>query len=582
MKKKILWLMLSWLIVAALVLASCGEAAPGEQEEEEEEEEAGEDVPQYGGSISNFISWGTEIGSADPTAGLWPTVLYTCPVLEHLIRGDFEKYSPGGTNEFTFQIERDIPEEFCIGNLAESWDVARDSVTLHIRQGVYWAAEGKEDVMESRELTAEDVAWSLNRFFDSPAAGSGTRRTENGGWVDSIYAEGNDVIVETDGFNANWLFDIGKGYANLITAPEVAEAGADDWENLVGTGPFMIKEAVVGSHLTYERNPHYWDTTTINGVEYEVPFVDELVWPIIVDTSTQIAAVRTGKIDVHYSVHPEYKKTLSETCPELLFSTWPHCTMKCTSLRTDRPPFNNKEVRRAMMIAIDRETIMKAMFGEGDIYGWPIAPALTGSYTPRDELPPETQELFEYNPDKARQMLADAGYPNGITGVEIAVPIKEDHVETQTMVAAYWTDIGVETTVKPMEMAAFTAYSRSGEHDCLHLSPTNANPLTNFSTTMLPGVPGNYAYYDNPYFTELFNNAQQTVDPAERDVILKELAVIELDDVPYIPIAVEAFVTMWWPWVKNFYGGMEASAWNPSGFLAYAWIDQDLKEDMGF
>jgi len=578
MKKRILWLGLSFLLVAALVLTSCGEAVPGEQEEEEVA--VGE--PQYGGTVTNFLSWGGEATTADVTESLWPAPIFTSPVVDFLIIGDFEKYGPRGTDEFAFQIERDVPEEFCKGAVAESWEVASDRLTFHIRQGMYWAAEGKEHVMESRELTAEDVAWSLNRFLDSAAGGNGSKRTENDGWIDSIYAEGDKVVVETSSFNGNWLFEIGKGWSNSIYAPEVADAGASDWDNLVGTGPFMVKEYVIGLHVAYERNPIYWDTTIINGVEYEVPFVDELVWPIIPDESTQIAALRTGKIDVFYTVPPEYTDTLTQTSPELLRSPWPHVTMKFVALRCDRPPFNNKEVRRAMMIAIDREAIMRAVFDEGDIYGWPISAALTGAYTPRDELPTETAELFDFDPDKARQMLADEGYPDGITGVEIAAGTREqDQVDMATMVAAYWADIGVEATVKPMETTAYSAYMQSGEHDSYVSNASNANPLRTFATIFVPAT-GNRSYYDNPYFTELLREAEQTVDAVERDVLLKELAVIGLDDVPYIPIAVEAFVATWWPWVKNYYGEMEASAWNPAYLMAYAWIDQDLKEDMGF
>ena len=220
---------------------------------------------------------------------------------------------------------------------------------------------------------------------------------------------------------------------------------------------------------------------------------------------------------------------------------------------------------------------------KGDCYGWPVSAALTSVYTPRDELPPETQELFVYDADKARQMIIDAGYPNGIKGLEIVAPTREqDYVDMATMMAAYWADIGVEATVKPMEVTALTAYSRAGQHDVYMGNASNANPIRTFATNFLAGELANTAYYDNEYFIELLHEAEQTVDSAERNAILKELAVIGLDDVPYIPIAVEVFVATWWPWVKNYYGGMEASAWAPAYLMTYAWIDQDLKEEMGF
>jgi len=584
-KRKILWMLVSFLLVAALVLASCGEAVPGEQEEEEEEEEevpvAGE--PQYGGTLTHYMGWGCEATSADTCDAMWPTPMFTTPVLEFLIQGDFEKYGPRGTDEFPFTLERDIPEQFCKGTLAESWEVTADKLTFHIRPGVIWAAYGKEDVMEPRELTAEDVAWSLNRYFDSVGGGSGSKRTENGGWVDSVYDEGNKVIVETSSFNANWLFEVGKGVNNKIYAPEVVDAGASDWDNLVGTGPFMLKKYTTGSHLAYERNPNYWDTATINGKEYEIPFVDELIWPIIPDESTRIASLRTGKLDVWYCTPPEYTESLNKTSPELIRKSWPHCTIKYITLRCDREPTSNKEVRRALMIAVDREAVMEAVFKEGDIWSWPVNPGVAGVYTPIDELPPEAQELFEYDPDKARQMIIDAGYTNGITGLEIcAITRESDYVDMATMVAAYWTKIGVETTVRPMETSAHTAYVRSGEADCTTGCATNANQLITFRDKFLPGELGNRSYYDNPYFTAQLQEAEKTVDTAERNAILKELAVIALDDVPYIPIAVEAFNATWWPWVKNYYGEWEASSYGPGPIAARVWIDQVMKAEMGY
>ena len=603
MTKKILWMFLSFLLVAALVLPSCAKEEVVEEEEEEEEvvveeEEAEEEeeeepavgVPQYGGTVTNFIDWGSAATVADVTLGLWPTILYISPVCEYLISGDFEQYGPRGTGEYSFRIEREIPEQFCKGNLAESWEVTVDKLTFHIRQGVHWAAYGKEHVMESRELTAEDVAWSLNRYFDSAAAGNGTRRTENGGWVESIYTEGDTVVVELSAFNANWLVEIGKGWGNSIYAPEVAEAGASDWDNLVGTGPFIVKECATGSHLSYERNSHYWDKTTINGKEYEIPFVDELVWPFIPDQSTRIAALRTGAIDVSYAVPLEYTDTLKATSPELLTCRWPHTSMHGVALKCDREPTSNKEVRRALMIAIDREAIVRATLKEANMYGWPINQGAVSIFTPIDELPPETQELFEYDPDKARQMLADAGYPNGFDLGEIVVPSHfVTGIDMITMVAAYWGEIGVEVTPKPMDPAGTAAYRRSGDYICIEWGASNGSPLTTFRQSFFwgPGVSKptseeNSAYYHNPYLDTRYQEALQTVDTVERDAILKEIAVIALDDVPYIPIGAEVLMAYWWPWVKNYYGEMEASAWNPALFMAYAWIDQDLKAEMGY
>ena len=228
MNKKILWCWLSLLLVAALVLASCG---PKEEGVEKVEKKEG---PQYGGTITHYL-WGGEAANADQTTSLWPSQMYDSPVIEFLMVGDFAKYGPRGTGEFGFLLEGRTPENFLKGAVAESWEVSPDRIVFTIRKGVYWAAEGKEHVMARRELTADDVAFSLNRSLDSVGQGNGFYRTENGGFIDSIYAEGNTVVIETSSYNADWLWVLGLGWANAIFAPEVVDAGAADWDNLVGT-----------------------------------------------------------------------------------------------------------------------------------------------------------------------------------------------------------------------------------------------------------------------------------------------------------------------------------------------------------
>ena len=114
------------------------------------------------------------------------------------------------------------------------------------------------------------------------------------------------------------MYLVGYEDRSLISPPEMIAAGADTWENQVGTGPWMLKEYVVGSHMTYVRNPEYWDTTTIDGVEYQLPFIDELIWPIIPDQPSQIAARRTRALDFMMPVPNVYWHNLDQTAPELL------------------------------------------------------------------------------------------------------------------------------------------------------------------------------------------------------------------------------------------------------------------------
>ena len=279
----------------------------GSQSEQPEAMTASTGEPQYGGSLTLFY-WGGEAATADRTTGGWQTNQYTESVVETLADSDFEKYGPRGTGEFTVDVARAVPEKFLGPVLAESWEVTPKQITFQIRKGVMFAADGKPHVMQNREMTAEDVAYSLNRGIDGDGMGNGLYRTAKGGYIESIEATGPyTVVVKTSRFDATWL-NLIKWYDDVAVVPhEYVEAGANSFDNLVGTGPFMVDEYVVGSHAKYLRNPNYWGTTTINGKVYDdIPFIDELVMPIIPDESTRIASLRTGGIDLTFVVSTKY------------------------------------------------------------------------------------------------------------------------------------------------------------------------------------------------------------------------------------------------------------------------------------
>lgn len=347
----------------------------------------------------------------------------------------------------------------------------------------------------------------------------------------------------------------------------------------------MVKECVTGSHITYERNPNFWGTATINGVEYDdIPFIDELVHPIIPDESTRISNLRTGKIDVYYAVPVLYEDTLAEgRSSELLkknkLSSW----VSVVTFRTDREPFDDVAVRQALMTALDQEAILRAISGEGVSYTWPVSPELSSVHIPLDELSAATQGLFDYDPVEAKQMLDDAlGHTDGITGVEILVRADDALlVDMAEMVVAYWDAIGVETTLRPVEVTTFYAVIAAGEHDCTVGVESVANPFKTFRL-FVPGEWNNFALYDNEYFTAQLLEAEQMLNAVEQDAVLRELFEILVDEVVYIAVGAPYLLTYWWPWVNNYYGEFEVSCWSRSHLVAAAWIDQDLKDDMGY
>ncbi|GAI96021.1 unnamed protein product, partial [marine sediment metagenome] len=258
-----------------------------------------------------------------------------------LLLGDIEKYGPRGTNEYGFQAEQIALERFLGGSVAESWEWAGPlTLVFHIRQGVMWTGNAHIG-MEPRELTAHDVEFSINRIL-----GNFDEYGLTGfDYIDSVTATDRyTVVVELNKYSADWSFHFGYGWLMPIYSEETVEAGATDWQNQVGTGPFILMEFVEGSHAIYERNPNYWDTTIIDGVEYDLPFIDKLVFPVIVDDTTRIAALRAGDVDWHSNVPIMYSDTLTATSPELIQERYLESYTMMMSLMVNQKPFTDRNV----------------------------------------------------------------------------------------------------------------------------------------------------------------------------------------------------------------------------------------------
>ncbi|MDE0227486.1 MAG: ABC transporter substrate-binding protein [Spirochaetaceae bacterium] len=574
----------SFLVVAMLAAALALVALPlGATGAEETAMEAAPDgMPTHGGKLTMYY-WGGEANTADRTTGGWQTNQYTEAVVESLMDTDLERFGARGTGEYTVDVTRAVPEKFLGPVLATGWEVTAEQITFTIREGVMFAADGKDHVMESREMTADDVAFSLNRALDSRM---GSARVENGGYIESVEATGPyTVTVNTNGFNALWL-RLGKWSSSTgIVAPEYVEAGANSFDNLVATGPFIVDEYVVGSHARYLRNPNYWATTTIDGVVYDdIPFIDELVLPIIPDESTRIASLRTGGIDLNFVVSTSFEDTLERSAPELQKVKWVENWTPALALNQNNPILANKDVRRALMIGMDMETLVAGAWGYGTAYMF--SDSSTDLSMPLDTLPPSTQELFDYDPEKAKQMLADAGYPDGFK-VDLVYNLQwtgGTWGDMANIFASLWGEIGVELELRAMEPTAMMALFNSLEgYDIGVMTAPWNNPNTlGVIDQYTVGHGGNRANYENQYLTDRYREALKTVDTAEREATLRELVNILLDDVVTIPIGNKGQNVMWWPWVQNYYGELACGVWCLGRHIAPIWIDQNMKESMGY
>ena len=593
MKRKLLWIFLSCIMTLTLVAWSCGGGEPGEEEEEEEEEEE-QEAPQYGGTgmsaIAGDISYFDEVVGGNYGGHVYAST--TKLTHNELLQGDWTK-GPAGTNETEWINGGDNRMDMKTGCLADSWTIPElGTIVFHIREGVHW--QNKPPV-NGRLLTPEDIKFSLERAMTA-------------GYFAYFYAQmcrTLEITVDSDVRTVTCTVPIDQ-WVNLITlipdytsivSPEVVElyGGETDWHNAVGTGPFILSDFVSNSQVTFVKNPDYWETNPIGpGEGDQLPYLDKYKWVIMVDPSVREAAFRAGQIDVLAAINYNDARPIvtDPKMSEVEYVTYLPDGTTAMFFRTDLPesPFSKKEVRQAMMLAIDQPLIREQYWqGSGEILTWPLTPtkAYLDAYMPLDELPENVQALYGYDLEAAQALMDQAGYSEGFDCSVICwnTPTMIDILSVyQEMLA----DININMQLDIHDYTDYNNRTRARNHTAYEIMYcTDAGNGTYMKMIDFRG-PSSYnpSYIDENYDVPEIEDAYAEIiqyagtDEAAMMAIYKALMPWLLEQAYCIPSVVPEYYTLWWPWVKNYYGTYAVGYYNYGNSVKYRWMDQDLKNEM--
>lgn len=537
-------------------------------------------APQYGGTLEVGSVYTTlPVLSWDLADWNWKQAFDTGQVYEQLFVGDLSKARHrGGTHAFT--ADGWLPPDAVRGELAESW-LWKDKplrVEIKLRKGIMFPA--RPGVMAARELTAADVVFSYTR-----QAGSPKKLPDYFDHIAKVEAKDRHTVVfHFNTYNAEWDYRYGWGIYGGIVPKEVVDAGAGSWKNLNGTGPFQIADHIQGAATTFVRNAGYWDKDLLNGQPYKLPFIDRLVMRSIKDESTQHALLRSGKLDILEAVRWSAVDELKKSAPRLRWHRWLSTSGTFLSMRVDTKPFNDIRVRRALNMAVNKQEIVKAYYGgNAEILAYPMQPDYVGYYEPLDAMPASVKELFVYNPDKARKLLAEAGYPNGFSFKVQVCGCAPDHLDLLPLVAGYLAKVGVQLEIQTMEYGAFLSAMTSKTLAPGYFMNSGAvNPTTTLRKTFYTALPWNTSQYSDPEMDKRIDASLAERDEKKRQALLKALNREILDTAPHIWLPSPYIYSAWWPWVRNYGGELRASAFRPGPIYARIWIDQELKRKMGY
>jgi peptide/nickel transport system substrate-binding protein len=262
--------------------------------------------------------------------------------------------------------------------------------------------------------------------------------------------------------------------------------------------------------------------------------------------------------------------------------------------RVDLPesPFSIKEVRQAMMLAIDQPSIIEDYWqGEANLISWPITPtiAYTAAMPTLEELPEDVQALYGHDVAAAQALLATTPYPNGFDCSVICwdTPIMIDVLsQMQSMLA----DINIIMDLDVVDYSVYLSRTRARNHGAYEIMYTTPSGNGTYMKMINFRGPNSYnpSYIDVDYSVSEIEEAYAAMQPyvgidePAMMAINKELMPWLLEQAYVIPAPCANLTNMWWPWVKNYYGCIYVGYYNSYGTPKFVWIDEDLKEAMGY
>ena len=397
-------------------------------------------------------------------------------------------------------------------NLAESWEPVDDRTwEFRLRQGVTFH--------NGQSLTAHDVKFTFDRLRDPATRAAATILSA----VEAVeVVDDYTVRIRTAFPFAPILHHLAHPAASILDEDTVRAAGNDYGTRIVvGTGPFRFDGWVAGSHITLKRHDTWWGGTST---------LEEIVFRSIPDDTVRAIELETGGVDIAYMLDPISVSWLQDV-PGVHIHTVETFSSDFIIFNVQKEPLNDVRVRQAIHHAIDVDTLVDVLYeGQAVRAAGPLSPRIFGAHP---DLAP-----YAYDPDRARALLAEAGYPDGfrITLWTNEAPLRMQLAE---VVQENLRAVGITADIQVMEWGAFVHETGAGRHDMAILgwmvltgdADYGLYPLFHSSQQ---GAAGNRSFYSNPRVDELLERGRANSDPEVRLAAYREAQEIIRDEVPMV------------------------------------------------
>ena len=428
---------------------------------------------------------------------------------------------------------------------AESWETSEDGLTwtFHLRDGLKWS--------DGSDLTANDFVYSWKRVCDpmvaAPYAETVLSMVEGydkaiEGDLDAlqVVAQDDNTLAVTLNAPCSYFGSL-AAFATLSPVQEATvTANGDAWatsaETYISNGPFYVSEWVPGSYILMSKNPYYWNADAIK--------LDGIKWNLIEDSNAAYSAYQTGEVLMIKDVPTEEIPSLKDNAE---FHVDPIIGTYYLSMNLERDAFKDAKVRKALSLAIDRDyvanTLMQGTYSPADNFMGPGWIDMDGKQFKDNANGGQSYidvNNYEADLEEAKQLLADAGYPDGEGFPSITYTTNDSgyHKVVAEYLQQAWAQLGIDLQVDIVEWASFTPMRRNGDYDIArngwvgdYSDPSNMLEL--FYTTN----GNNDGKFSNADFDAAIDLSRTTLDSAERSQALHTAEDVLMEETGCIPVA---------------------------------------------
>lgn len=420
---------------------------------------------------------------------------------------------------------------------AESWTVSDDGriYTFHLREGLKWS--------DGTPLTAEDFVYTFRRLLD-PATRSrlvgvffgieNARAAFQGKMpLDSIGVSAPDPRTVEFRLEQPTPFFI-ELIGNLQIGPvprHVIEKHGRSWTKpgiMVTNGPYMLDERVPQSYIKLVKNPYFFDADTVR--------IDEVYWQPTQNLATSMKQFRAGEMDIVLNYPPSEVDWIRENIPESLHIT-PSLGTYFMVINMREPPLDDVRIRKALYLAIDRETITDRLLRTGVRPAYSFAPPEFRNY---DGITmPEVSLSFAERQAMARQLLTDAGYgPDKPLTFELVYDTQEENRKIMVAVAAMWQAVGVRAELTNVEFSMLNRKVRTRDYQVARwFYIASFDDAYAFLQLFLQSNPNNWPGVKSDEYDELLQLSNLETDVGARQLLLEQAEQVLMEQYPLLPIS---------------------------------------------